>query len=397
MTDPKVKIEYVPIDSVHEWEKNPRLIKDKRFTQLVKSIKNDPSYMESRALLVQKSTGNIYGGNMRFRACKELGWKEVPVIIDDIDDTLTATRAIKDNSSFGEYDDSLSAILDELEKEGVDLDELGLSAAIEALQLPPAEIVEDEVPEPKKDPQTGLGDLWQLGDHRLLCGDATNIEHVERLMNGNKADQVVTDPPYNVDYEGKGKEALKIENDKMSDDSFRQFLRDSFSTMDAVMKDGAVFYIWHADSEGYNFRGACHDVGWKVRQCLIWNKNSMVMGRQDYHWKHEPCLYGWKEGAGHLWATDRKQTTILEFSRPTVNKEHPTMKPIALIAYLISNNTKGQDLVLDLFGGSGSTLMACEQLNRKCYMMELDPQYVRVIIDRWENLTGNKAVLLTGK
>lgn len=259
-----------------------------------------------------------------------------------------------------------------------------------------AEIIEDEVPEPPAEPNAKLGDIYQLGSHRLMCGDSTNATCVEKLMNGVKADIFLSDPPYNVDYEGKTKDKLKIENDKMDNDSFRQFLIDAFVNADSSMKDGAVFYIWHADSEGHNFRGACFDIGWKVRQCLIWCKNSMVMGRQDYHWKHEPCLYGWKDGASHLWASDRKQTTILEFDRPARNDLHPTMKPVALFDYQIRNNTKAGDIVLDLFGGSGTALMACEQNGRTCYTMEYDPKYVDVIIERWENFTGRKAVLLNG-
>ena len=259
-----------------------------------------------------------------------------------------------------------------------------------------AEIIEDEAPEPPAEPKAKLGNIYQLGRHRLMCGDSTSKADAEKLMNGIKADMLLTDPPYNVDYEGKTKDKLKIENDKMENSNFRQFLIDAFTTADLSMKEGAVFYIWHADSEGYNFRGACFDVGWKVRQCLIWNKNSMVMGRQDYHWKHEPCLYGWKDGASHLWASDRKQTTILEFNRPSKNDLHPTMKPVTLFDYQIKNNTKGGDIVVDLFGGSGTAMMACEQNGRVCYTMELDPKYVDVIIERWENFTGEKAVLLNG-
>jgi site-specific DNA-methyltransferase (adenine-specific) len=203
----------------------------------------------------------------------------------------------------------------------------------------------------------------------------------------------LTDPPYNVAYEGKTKEALTIKNDSMSNDSFRQFLRDAYVAADVVMKQGAVFYIWHADSEGFNFRGAAVDAGWKVRQCLIWKKSTIVMGRQDYHWKHEPCLYGWKEGAGHLWATDRKQSTILEFDKPSRNGEHPTMKPVALFEYQMLNNTKGGDIVLDSFGGSGTTMIAAEKNGRVGYLMEFDPKYCDVIVKRWENFTGKKAVL----
>ena len=226
-----------------------------------------------------------------------------------------------------------------------------------------------------------------------MCGDTTSNEAVEKLCNGQAVDLLLTDPPYNVAYSGKTKDALKIQNDEMSDESFRQFLRDAFVAADTVMKPGAVFYIWHADLEGYNFRGACKDAAWEVRQCLIWKKQTLVMGRQDYHWKHEPCLYGWKGGAGHLWATDRKQTTILEFDRPSKNGEHPTMKPVALFEYQLLNNTKGGDIVLDLFGGSGTTLIAAEKNGRESRLMELDPKYCDVIVKRWQDFTGKQATL----
>lgn len=195
---------------------------------------------------------------------------------------------------------------------------------------------------------------------------------------------LLTDPPYGVDYVGKTKDALKIENDAKTDDEFVLFLQNAFAAADGVMKQGAVFYIWHADSKAYVFRMACQMVGWEVRQVLIWVKNTMVLGRQDYQWKHEPCLYGWKDGAGHLWAADRKQTTVLEFDKPNANREHPTMKPVALFDYQIRNNTKGGDIVLDLFGGSGTTVIACEQNGRTAYVMEYDPKYVDVIVKRWK-------------
>ena len=184
-----------------------------------------------------------------------------------------------------------------------------------------------------------------------------------------------------------------ILNDDMSDDAFRQFLRDAFTTATTVMKPGAVFYIWHSDSEGYNFRGACRDAGLTIRQCLIWKKSQLVMGRQDYQWKHEPCLYGWKDGAGHLWAADRKQTTILEFDKPSTNDVHPTMKPVALFEYQMLNNTKGADVVLDLFGGSGTTVIAAEKHGRHARLMELDPKYCDVIVKRWMEFAGQKAIL----
>jgi site-specific DNA-methyltransferase (adenine-specific) len=206
-----------------------------------------------------------------------------------------------------------------------------------------------------------------------------------------KIDLLLTDPPYNVAYEGGTKEKLTIQNDSMDDSSFRMFLTETFKNAIETMKPGASFYIWHADTERYNFQGACQNAGLKVRQCLIWLKNQMVLGRQDYQWRHEPCLYGWKDGAAHQWYSDRKQTTILEFDKPQRNAEHPTMKPLELISYQIINNTKEYDSVLDLFGGSGSTLIACENLKRQCYMLELDPRYIDVIIKRWEVLTGMKA------
>jgi len=250
----------------------------------------------------------------------------------------------------------------------------------------------DEVPEAPANPVTVLGDVWVLGKHRLMCGDSTSVDDMQKLTDGQLVDMWLTDPPYNVAYEGKTKDALKIKNDSMNDESFRQFLRDAYVAADTVMKPGAVFYIWHADSEGYNFRGAAKDAGWKVRQCLIWKKQTMVMGRQDYHWRHEPCLYGWKEGASHLWAADRKQTTILEFDRPSRNGEHPTMKPVALFEYQMLNNTKGGDIVLDSFGGSGTTAIAAEKNGRFGRLMELDPKYCDVIVKRWQEFTGQKAV-----
>lgn len=268
------------------------------------------------------------------------------------------------------------------------------------------EIVEDDFDiEPPEEPKAKLGDIYQLGNHRLMCGDSTKKEDVEKLMDGKKADLLLTDPPYNVALGMGGSvdearkrhrrtDGLVIMNDKMSNDDFREFLTTVFVNAKNVMKSGASFYIWHADNEGYNFRGACIDAGLQVRQCLVWKKQSITLGRQDYQWKHEPCLYGWNEGASHSWYSDRKQSTILEFDRPTKSELHPTMKPIALFDYQIKNSSKKDDIILDLFGGSGTTIIACEQDGRISYSMELDPKYVDVIINRWEELTGKKAILL---
>jgi site-specific DNA-methyltransferase (adenine-specific) len=244
---------------------------------------------------------------------------------------------------------------------------------------------DDEAPEvdEKSEPVSKRGEMYELGNSILMCGDSTSAEDVARLMGGAKADMVVTDPPYNVDYQGKTKSKMKIENDKMCDDNFRLFLVDAFTTMKDAMKDGASFYIWYASVQVYNFQGACDDVGLQVRQELCWNKNSLVLSRQDYQWKHEPCLYGWKEGASHNWYGDRKQTTVIDCKRPTASRLHPTMKPVELFEYLIKNSSKEGDVVLDLFGGSGTTLIASEKTNRKGRLMELDPHYCDVIRKRY--------------
>lgn len=237
-----------------------------------------------------------------------------------------------------------------------------------------------------------MGTLILKSRHRLVCGDSTKAEDVARLMGGKLADLWLTDPPYNVDYTGKTKDALKVTNDSMGDTAFREFLVAAFGCAFGVTKPGGSFYIWHADSEGFNFRGAVFDCKQKVRQCLVWAKQTLVMGRQDYQWQHEPCLYGWKDGASHEWYSDRKQTTLLRFDRPSRSEEHPTMKPVALFSYLIGNSCTPQGTVFDSFLGSGTTLIAAEQLDRNCYGMEISPTYCDVIVTRWENLTGKKAV-----
>lgn len=382
-------IQIKQLTEIKPYERNPRK-NDEAVKYVAESIKN----FGFKVPIVIDKDGIIVAGHTRYKAAKKLNMTEVPCIVaDDLTDEQIKAFRLADNKvaekaewDFDLLDIELDGILD------IDMESLGFDFSIEEEE---PEAVEDEFDgELPEEPYVKQGDLYQLGNHRLLCGDSTMIDHVEKLMGGELADLLLTDPPYNVDYEGKTKDKLKIENDKMDNDSFRQFLVDAFTNADMVMKPGAVFYIWHADSEGYNFRGACADTNWKVRQCLIWAKNSMVMGRQDYQWKHEPCLYGWKEGAGHLWASDRKQTTILNFDRPTKNDLHPTMKPIPLFDYQIKNNTKGGDIVLDLFGGSGTTIMACEQNGRRAFTMEFDPRYAQTIIERWEKFTGEKAVLL---
>ena len=381
----------IELKKIKQYEKNPRK-NDEAVGPVAESIKE----FGFKCPIILDKDNVIVAGHTRYKAAKRLKLKEVPCIVaDDLTEEQIKAFRLADNKvgEIAEWDFDLLNM--ELESISFDMSSFGFNILNEEEK----EIEEDEYDLEEKlknieEPKSKYGDIYQLGNHRLMCGDSTKIEDVEKLMNGVKVDLLITDPPYNVNYEGGN--GLKIKNDNMDNDNFRKFLTDAFSTADSVMKEGAVFYIWHADSEGYNFRGACFDNNWKVRQCLIWNKNSMVMGRQDYHWKHEPCLYGWKDGASHLWASDRKQTTILDFDKPTKNAEHPTMKPVKLFDYQIKNNTKKDDIVLDLFGGSGTTLIACEQNGRISYNMELDPKYVDVIIDRWEALTGEKAILLNG-
>lgn len=375
---------------------NSRKHSDDQVSQIAASIKE---FGWTNPILVDGDNG-IIAGHGRIMAAKKLGMTEVPVIeLAHLSNEQRKALIIADNKLAlnSDWDTSLLAIeLKDLQDLGFDLNLTGFNGEELANLLQPEQVDgltdENEIPPVPEEPKTKLGDIYQLGEHRLMCGDSTSIDSVETLTDG-LVDILVTDPPYNVAYEGSN--GLKIQNDDMSDDQFRQFLTDAFISANAVMKPGAVFYIWHADIQGYNFRGACKDAGWQVRQCLIWNKDSLVMGRQDYHWKHEPCLYGWKDGAAHLWAADRKQSTIIECKKPKKNDIHPTMKPVELMEYQILNNTKGMDIVLDLFGGSGSTLMACEKTGRKARLMELDPKYCDVIVKRWEDFTGKKAELLT--
>ena len=382
-----MNIESKLLADIVPYTKNAKKHDNRQINNVAESIKQ---YGFVQPIVIDRD-GVIVIGHCRALAAKKLGMKEVPcVCVDDLTpEQVNALRLVDNKSNESDWDFDLLA--DEIP--GLDLSSFDFDWGLPEIT---EEVIEDEAPEVDEDaePIAKLGDIWQLGRHRLMCGDSTSVEDVEKLMAGQLADMLLTDPPYNVAYEGKTKDRLTIQNDSMDNDSFRQFLRDAFTSADTVMKQGAVFYIWHADSEGYNFRGACFDIGWKVRQCLVWNKNSMVMGRQDYQWKHEPCLYGWKEGASHLWASDRKQTTVIDYQRPTKADIHPTMKPVGLFDYQIKNNTKGGDIVLDLFNGSGTTIMACEQNGRVARCMELDPRYVDACVKRWENFTGEKAVLL---
>ena len=386
-----LEIKYKKINEINPYENNPRC-NDEAVDFVANSIKE----FGFKVPIIVDGNNIIVAGHTRYKASLKLGLEEVPCIVaDDLSEEQIKAFRLADNktSEIATWDEAL------LEKELADLTglfDMG-DFGFELLEDDNSidEVTEDgydvqeNIPE---EPKTKPGDIYKLGNHRLMCGDSTDIETVKKLMDNQLADMLLTDLPYNVNIEGTN--GMKIENDNMDSDSFRNFLYRAFNCANEVMKKGASFYIWHGESESFNFRGACVDVGWLIKQCLIWNKNNMVLGRQDYQWKHEPCLYGWKDGASHLWASDRKQTTVIDFNKPQRNGEHPTMKPVGLFDYLIKNNTKPGDVVLDLFMGSGTTIMACEQNGRIAYGMELDPKYVDVIINRWETFTGKKAELL---
>lgn len=415
----------VKINEVKPNPKNPRLIKDVKFQKLVKSIQEFPDMLNKRPLIVFTDVDGKYvvlGGNMRLKALKELNYKEVPIILaDEWTEEQKAEFLIKDNVGFGEWDwDNLAN-----EWDAEKLDEWGLDLPVD-LSVEKHEAEEDNYEIPNEiNTDIVLGDLFEIGEHRLLCGDSTQTDSYEKLFDGKLADLIVTDPPYNVDYEGGT--GLKIMNDKMDNNLFYQFLYDFYTALGSYTKKGGAWYVWHADSEGVNFRTAFEDSGLLIKQCLIWVKNSLVMGRQDYQWKHEPCLYGWKEGAAHYFTNERTHTTVIEDNvnvnkltkdqmkkmlneilsdktkstiircdKPSRNAEHPTMKPILLLAPLIENSSKVGEIVADGFLGSGSTMVASHQLKRKCYGMELDPKYCDVIVKRMLNLDPTLTIKRNG-
>jgi len=393
-----MKIEQIATEKLIPYARNSRTHSEAQVAQIAGSIRE---FGFTNPVLIDGQDG-IIAGHGRVMAARALGLAEVPCIrLGHLTDAQKRAYIIADNKLAlnAGWDDELLAIeLRDLDALGYDLDLTGFDDD-EISKLLDLELGEgegqgdaDAVPEARPDPISKQGDVWLLGKHRVMCGDSTSIDQAGVLMGGGSmADLLVTDPPYNVAYEGKTQDALTIQNDAMSDGDFRQFLRDCYATANAFMRPGAVFYIWHADLEGLNFRAAAAECGWTVRQCLVWNKNSLVMGRQDYHWKHEPCLYGWKDGAAHYWGSDRTQTTVLDFARPNRNGEHPTMKPVDLIEYQVKNSSKRGDTVLDLFGGSGTTLIASEKTGRTARLMELDPRYCDVIVRRWQNFTGQRA------
>lgn len=410
-------MEYRKLADLKKLENNPRKISKKDFDILVQSIRDNQDYFEARPILLSDRTGDlvIIAGNQRYDAAKAIGMKEVPTyLLSGLSEEREREIIIRDNVSNGEWD--LDILVNEWNKD--QLESWGLEVEGWAEETP--EVVEDEVPDIPKVAKSKLGEIYRLGNHILMCGDSTDMVDVNTLMGENVADCLFTDPPYNVDVHNS--QGMTIQNDNMDSNEFRTFLDRAFSNASSHLKPGGAFYIWHADGESVNFRESALENGLETRQCLIWVKNSFNFGRQDYKWQHEPCLYGWKNGAGHYFVeeynhptviedkvdldklskadmkklleeiySDNIKKTVIHEDRPLKNDLHPTMKPLKMCAEMIRNSTKENEVVLDLFGGSGSTLMVCEQIHRKCFMMEYDPIYADVIIERWENFTGEKA------
>lgn len=415
----QLKIEYLSVDKIIPYKKNPRK-NDGAVDAVANSIKE---FGFKNPIIVNKDLV-VIAGHTRLKAANKLGLKEVPcVVVKDLTEEQEKALRIADNKTneLAEWD--LELLQQEIEDIiNIDMTDFGF----EEVAPEPTEVIEDNfnvdenVPE---QPKSEYGQIYKLGEHRLMCGDSTNAGDVEKLMDGQIADLLFTDPPYNVDVSNS--QGMKIENDNMLDEQFRAFLNDAFGCANRSLKPGGAFYVWHGDSETVNFRTTLKENGLTVRQCLIWVKNSFNFGRQDYKWKHEPCLYGWKEGEAHYFVeeynhptviedeldldklkkeemkemlkemlSERVPTTIVHENKPLKNDLHPTMKPLKMCANMIRNSSRTGELVLDLFGGSGSTLITCEQLNRRCYMMEYDPKYVDVIIKRWEEFTGKKAELI---
>ena len=363
---------------------------DPEYEKLKRSIEQF-GYVEP--VIWNKTTGHLVGGHQRLKVLIDMGISEVECVVVEMDEEKEKALNIALNKISGEWDRSkLALLIADLQGAEFDVSLTGFEPAeIDALFK---ETLKDCVKEDDFDVDAELekpcfsksGDVWTLGQHRLVCGDSTKAETFDLLMAGRKANLVITDPPYNVNYEGS---AGKIKNDNMADDAFYNFLLAAYVQMHAAMADDASIYVFHADTEGLNFRRALADAGFYLSGCCIWKKPSLVLGRSPYQWQHEPVLFGWKKNGKHQWYTGRKETTIWEFDKPRKNSDHPTMKPVPLLAYPIMNSSMSNTVVLDPFGGSGSTLIACEQTDRICYTVELDEKFCDVIVKRYIEQAGS--------
>ena len=362
---------------------------DAEYEKLKRSIEQF-GYVEP--VIWNQTTGRVVGGHQRLKVLMDMGMTEVDCVVVAMDEEKEKALNIALNKISGDWDkDKLALLIADLQGADFDVSLTGFEPAeIDALFK---DTLKDGVKDDDFDvgaelaqpTMTKPGDIWTLGRHRLICGDSTKAETYDLLMGSTKANLVITDPPYNVNYEGS---AGKIKNDNMADEAFYNFLLDAYTQMHSAMADDASIYVFHADTEGLNFRKAFADAGFYLSGCCIWKKQSLVLGRSPYQWQHEPCLYGWKKNGKHQWYTGRKETTIWEFDKPKKNGDHPTMKPIPLLAYPIMNSSMSNSVVLDPFGGSGSTLIACEQTDRICYTIELDEKFCDVIVKRYIEQVG---------
>lgn len=361
---------------------------DAEYDKLKRSIEQF-GYVEP--VIWNKTTGRVVGGHQRLKVLMDMGMTEVDCVVVEMDEDKEKALNIALNKISGDWDkDKLALLIADLQGADFDVSLTGFEPAeLDDLLNIGADAKDDNFnvdAELEKPTFSKAGDIWTLGRHRLICGDSTKTETYDLLMGSTKANLVITDPPYNVNYEGS---AGKIKNDNMADDAFYNFLLAAYTQMHSAMADDASIYVFHADTEGLNFRRAFADAGFYLSGCCIWKKQSLVLGRSPYQWQHEPCLYGWKKNGKHQWYTGRKETTIWEFDKPKKNGDHPTMKPIPLLAYPIKNSTMSNSVVLDPFGGSGSTLIACEQTDRICYTVELDEKFCDVIVKRYIEQVGS--------
>ncbi len=393
------RIELWDLDALHPYENNPRTHSEEQLEQIAASIQE---FGFNNPILVDGDAG-IIAGHGRLLAARRLGLEQVPVVVlDYLTPAQRRAYLIADNqiaANAGWDEPLLIEELRSLEAEDADLSLLGfsdedLASLLDQIpDLDPAVDHDVVVPDPPENPVTRAGDLWAMGRHRLLCGDSTDPAVVARIMAEARADMVFTDPPYNVSYVGKTKDQLTIENDAQEREAFALFLRTALFNLREALKPGGVFYVCApAGPDETVFRLAIEDV-FQLRQCLVWAKDVFVLGRQDYHWRHESILYGWNDGAAHYFVDDRTQDTVWEIPRPRSSREHPTMKPVALVQRAIANSSHRGGLVLDLFGGSGTTLIASEVTERQARVIELDPRYVDVCVQRWEEMTGSFATL----
>ena len=380
----------VSVNKLVPYQNNARTHSPEQINKLRSSLRE---FGFINPIIIDKDYG-IIAGHGRLLAAKEEGMTEVPcVFADHLTEAQKKAYIIADNRmalDAGWDEELLRVEIEALQAEAFDLALTGFDEKELSKLFDGGNDIEDDNfdadEELKKPVFSKAGDVWRLGRHRLVCGDSTKAETYETLMEGKKANLVVTDPPYNVNYEGT---AGKIQNDNMASEKFFDFLFDAFSNMEKVMADDASIYVFHADTEGLNFRKAFEAAGFYLSGCCIWKKPSLVLGRSPYQWIHEPCLFGWKKSGKHQWYSDRKQTTVWEFEKSKKNTDHPTMKPIPLLSYPIANSSMSNTIVLDPFGGSGSTLIACEQMDRSCYTIELDEKYCDVIVRRYIEFRGS--------